>query len=48
MQNNIKFQEQFRVLIDNKYYRFDFALLNENDGAIRLIEFDGIQHTDNS
>ena len=28
----------------NGYLRFDFAVLNENNEVIRLIEFDGMQH----
>ena len=30
------------------YYKFDFALLDDNNNIIRLIEFDGIQHTINN
>lgn len=43
--NNVNYIREYRVIIENKQRRYDFALLN-NDGTIkRLIEFDGIQHT---
>ena len=47
--NNIIFISQYGVWIEGKYYRFDFALLTDDDLSVyRLIEFDGIQHTDSS
>lgn len=46
-QNNIQFLPQYRVFIDSIMYRYDFAIV-ENDKITRLIEFDGIQHTDTS
>lgn len=46
--NNINFIEQYGVSINNVYYRYDFALINENKTLIRLIEFDGIQHFDST
>lgn len=39
--NNIKYITEYNPNI-NKF--FDFAILNDNDEIIRLIEFDGIQH----
>lgn len=45
-EHDIKFVEQYNVVINAQNYRYDFALLNENDQPIRLIEFDGIQHFD--
>lgn len=43
--NNINYIREYRVTIEDKQRRYDFALL-DNDGIIkRLIEFDGIQHT---
>ena len=46
--NNIIFIPQYGIWIKDKYYRFDFAILNEDLEVERLIEFDGIQHTDTS
>lgn len=46
--NNIIFISQYGVWIKDRYYRFDFAILNEDLEVKRLIEFDGIQHTDAS
>lgn len=40
--NNIKFIKEF--CFPGSLYRYDFALLNDNDEIIRLIEFDGEQH----
>lgn len=42
--NNINFIYQYRVIINNMLYIYDFALI-QNNKVIRLIEFDGIQHT---
>lgn len=43
----LDFVSQYGVSIDNIWYRYDFALLNQNTGKpYRLIEFDGIQHYD--
>lgn len=44
---NQKFISQYGVLIGDKYYRFDFAVL-ENNEIKCLIEYHGIQHYDNS
>lgn len=46
--HNIKFQSQYGVSINNKWYRYDFALLDDSNNPTRLIEFDGIQHYDNT
>lgn len=43
--NNYNFKNQYFILINNKNYFYDFALLNENNQPYRFIEFDGIQHT---
>lgn len=46
--NNIRFKPEyvFSDLRSNRdgYLRYDFAILDENDVPIRLIEFDGTQH----
>jgi len=48
-ENNILFNreqtfEELRNKIDNKFYRFDFAILNQDKQVVRLVEYDGIQH----
>ena len=43
---NILFKSQYGVSIDNKWYRFDFALLDKFNKPLQLIEFHGIQHYD--
>lgn len=42
-ENNINYISQYRVMINNKLYIYDFAIV-ENNQIIKLIEFDGIQH----
>lgn len=47
-ENNILYKKEF-IFSDlksdkHKYLRFDFAILNEHNEVIRLIEFDGEQH----
>lgn len=42
-ENSISFISEYKFL-DYKNRRFDFAILDENNKVIRLIEFDGIQH----
>lgn len=44
--NNIKYIEQYRFKdCRNRFpLPFDFAILDENDSVIHLIEFQGIQH----
>ena len=41
-QNNIKYIKEY--CFPNSSFRFDFAILNNNNKIIRLIEFDGEQH----
>ena len=43
--NNIDFIKEYSVTLSNGMRRYDFAILNENNKLIRLIEFDGPQHT---
>lgn len=47
-ENNIQYIKEyvFKDLVSNKnaYLRFDFALIDENQKVVRLIEFDGEQH----
>ena len=45
-QTGLKFQAQYGIGIDGKWYRYDFALIDNNNKPYRLIEFDGIQHYD--
>lgn len=48
LKNNIKFIQQYYFndfkSEQGKYYRFDFAILDDNDNVAYLIEFDGKQH----
>lgn len=44
-ENNIKFKKEYTEP-SLKQKRFDFAILNEENQVIRLIEFDGRQHVD--
>lgn len=44
---NILFQSQYTVQIKNKFYRYDFAILDSNNQPIKFIEYHGIQHYDN-
>lgn len=49
LNNNIHYAKQFTFSDlksdKQKYLRFDFAILDENNKPIRLIEFDGEQHS---
>ena len=45
-QNNIPFKSEWTTK-EIDYKRFDFAILDNNNKVIRLIEFDGKQHYDN-
>ena len=47
-ENNIKFIQEYKFLDlkDQSYLRYDFAILNDKDEVIKLIEYDGRQHTD--
>lgn len=44
--NNIFFQKEYAFpdLIDKAPLRYDFAIFDENNNLIRLVEFDGVQH----
>lgn len=42
-ENNINYISQYRVIIDDKLYIYDFAII-ENNQITKLIEFDGVQH----
>ena len=42
-ENNINYASQYRIIINNKLYIYDFAII-ENNQITKLIEFDGIQH----
>ena len=49
IKNNIKFNKEYsikEIYFTNKNHpaRFDFALIDNNNQIIRLIEYDGIQH----
>lgn len=46
--NSIKFKTEYSFpdLKDKKLLRFDFAVFDLKNNLIRLIEFDGVQHTD--
>ena len=48
IKEQINFIEQYGVSIKGSYYRYDFALVDNSQNPIRLIEFDGIQHFDNT
>lgn len=41
---NIIYKSQYGVSIDDKWYRFDFAILDSDNNVVRFIEYDGIQH----
>ena len=47
-ENNVKFKSQFSFsdLVYKKPLKYDFAILSEDEEVVRLIEFDGPQHTD--
>lgn len=42
-ENNINYISQYRIMINDKLYIYDFAIV-ENNQVTQLIEFDGIQH----
>lgn len=44
----IRYKNQYGVSINNKWYRYDFAILSDEQAPIRFIEFDGIQHYDDN
>lgn len=41
---NINYQKEYSILYKNKQYRFDFAIFDNNNSLMFLLEFDGIQH----
>lgn len=43
-ENNIIYQQQYRIKDFNIYSPFDFAILNQNGQLIKLIQYDGEQH----
>lgn len=47
-ENNVKFKSQFSFsdLVYKKPLKYDFAILSEDEEIVRLIEFDGPQHTE--
>lgn len=47
-ENNIPYKKEykFKDLKDQDYLRYDFAIFNENGEVVKLIEYDGRQHTD--
>lgn len=46
-ENNVNYQNQysFNDLRDKRLLKYDFAILDENNEVIKLIEFDGLQHS---
>lgn len=47
--NNIKYKTQYTnsdlQTVKGGYLRYDFALFDKDNNVMRLVEFDGIQHT---
>lgn len=48
VEHNIPFQREYKFsdLKDKSYLRYDFAIFNDEGKVIKLIEYDGRQHTD--
>ena len=46
--NKINYASQYTVFINNAYYRFDYAIFDDNQKLTSLIEFDGEQHFPNN
>lgn len=46
--NNINYIPQYQILINGTYYRCDFALIDNNKNIKAIIEFNGIQHYDDT
>ena len=42
--SNLIYKKEYSVNINNKNYKYDFAILNKDNNIVRLIEFDGEQH----
>lgn len=47
-ENNINYTTQYTVFINDAYYRFDYAIFDEQNNLLKLIEFDGEQHFPNN
>ena len=43
-ENNIKYKKEYIIKYNNKIYRYDFAILDNKNNVILLIEYDGYQH----
>lgn len=43
--NNIHYKKEYCVIINNKKLRYDFAIYDNDNNIVRLIEFDGPHHT---
>lgn len=43
-QSKVNFSTQYTVLINQSHYRYDYAIFDENNNLIRLVEYDGEQH----
>lgn len=50
LNNNINFVQEYKFedLKDKSYLRFDFAIFDKDNNLIKLIEYDGKQHTQES
>ena len=46
--SNINYSTQYTIFINSSYVRFDYAIFDDNNKLLRLIEFDGEQHFDSS
>lgn len=44
LENNINFQEQYRIKDFSLYAPFDFAIFDNQNNLLKLIEYDGEQH----
>ena len=42
--NNINFQEQYIIPELSQFMKFDFAIFDNNNNLLKLIEYDGVQH----
>jgi hypothetical protein len=43
-QTEMNYSTQYTIFIDDAYYRFDYAIFDNQHQLIRLVEFDGEQH----
>ena len=46
--SQINYSSQYTIFIEQSYYRFDFAIFDDKNNLLRLIEFDGEQHFNQS